>query len=206
MWTDRAVSRFSVVAPRASRGRRGARRAPLTIGLVGLALFLSQLILPPAAHAGDVPRPIRTSNNLCVDVRGASHSDGAPVDQYGCHLGGNQLWRFQFVRWLPNGYAAYAIINVHSGKCLEILGWSTAWGAKAVQWQCQALGSGGNANQLWGIDSFGPGTCKYRFWNVHSRLYLDVPGDQATWGLQLQQWPFNGSRAQNFFTAYFHCI
>ncbi|MGP3915180.1 RICIN domain-containing protein [Nonomuraea sp. 10N515B] len=56
--------------------------------------------------------------------------------------------------------------NLHSGKCLEILGWSTADWAEAGQWTCH----GGN-NQQWNY-SYTTGLIQ----NVHSGKCLEILG------------------------------
>ncbi|ONI90798.1 hypothetical protein ALI144C_02245 [Actinosynnema sp. ALI-1.44] len=64
----------------------------------------------------------------------------------------------------PGIAAVYQVVNRHSGKCLEILGWSTTESGKAGQWDCH----GGN-NQRWEFIRYGS---TYRLQNVHSKLCL----------------------------------
>ncbi|MFE6854822.1 RICIN domain-containing protein, partial [Streptomyces sp. NPDC057674] len=54
----------------------------------------------------------------------------------------NQVW--YAIDYDGDGTAAKALVNVHSGKCLEISGWSGGWGVGASQYSCNK-----GANQLW---------------------------------------------------------
>ena len=45
--------------------------------------------------------------------------------------------------WRPYG-EGYRFVARHSGKCLDVAGWSTDDGTGIIQWQCH-----GGANQTW---------------------------------------------------------
>lgn len=85
----------------------------------------------------------------------------------------------------------YYIESVHSGKVLDVGGWSQSNGGNIIQWPY-----GGGANQQWSLESAGNG--QYFFKNVHSGLYLDVAGSANANGGNIHQWQFNGSNAQRF--------
>lgn len=65
------------------------------------------------------------------------------MDQVGCSQDPNQFWRW------GSGGSGYSLplISVHSGKCLDISGNSTANGAKVQQWDCN-----GTTAQLFATD------------------------------------------------------
>ncbi|WP_425584834.1 pectate lyase [Streptomyces vastus] len=56
------------------------------------------------------------SGGLCVDVKGASTSDGTAVQQQACDDGSSQVWKTTEVR------EAYHLVNAKSGKCLDLRG------------------------------------------------------------------------------------
>ena len=70
--------------------------------------------------------------HLCMEVRGSSFSDGAQVDQTGCSQDGNQFWKW------GRGNVGYnlPLVNLNSGKCLDVNANSTANGARVQQWTC----------------------------------------------------------------------
>jgi|SRR5882757_1448993 len=71
----------------------------------------------PASWVG--PYTFRNLNSgKCLDILGASQSDGARAVQYTCVAGGrSQMWLMDHV--IPDAFwAGYYIGNVHSGKCL----------------------------------------------------------------------------------------
>lgn len=74
----------------------------------------------------------------CLDVEGGRVANEANVQQYGCHWGDNQQWRFEYV----GGY--YRVIARHSGKCLDVYYGSSLDGENVQQWTCWD-----GPNQLW---------------------------------------------------------
>ncbi len=72
-----------------------------------------------------------------MDGRGTT--DGTPIAQWAWHGGLNQRW------WIePVGADTYRLVNVHSGKVLDVAGGSTADGAAVHQWTWI-----NGANQQW---------------------------------------------------------
>jgi len=88
--------------------------------------------------------------------------------------------------------AVYQISARHSGKCLDVGGWSAANGALIIQWDCH-----GGENQQWTLfDVDGAGT--YRIMAKHSDKALDVFGGifSGANGVIVEQWDYNGSTNQ----------
>ncbi|GAA3447324.1 hypothetical protein Pve01_43950 [Planomonospora venezuelensis] len=88
---------------------------------------------------------VNVNSGKCLDVLGWSTAEFATVTQYTCHGGANQKW--QLVEILvgpgqPNN--RMMLRNQNSGKCLEILNYSTADFGEAVQYSCYQ-----GANQVW---------------------------------------------------------
>lgn len=70
-------------------------------------------------------------SGLCLDVGKDPYVKGAPLRQYPCHNGVNQLFRF-----VPAGDDHYSLVNVASGYCLDIKDASDASGARLQQYPC----------------------------------------------------------------------
>jgi len=80
------------------------------------------------------------NSNLCLNVRGASKSNGAEVVQWSCDSSqNNQNWTR-----VEHGGGWFSLKNVHSGKCLDLSGGSTRPGAFFGQYTCV---KGGHPNQ-----------------------------------------------------------
>ena len=89
------------------------------------------------------------SNNLCVDVSGASAENGTPLQLWECNGAGqtNQVWQRVGIA----GDSPYVgFIAQHSGKCADVLGKSQGNGAVIDQWECYW----GN-NQRWLMEEVG---------------------------------------------------
>ncbi|MCX5009918.1 ricin-type beta-trefoil lectin domain protein [Streptomyces sp. NBC_00555] len=72
----------------------------------------------------------------CMDVQYAKTENGSLIGLNSCHQGLNQKWE-----QLPNGL----LRSVHSGKCLDALGWATGNGARVGIWDCTPQ----HTNQQW---------------------------------------------------------
>src|SRR6266568_623070 len=92
---------------------------------------------------------VSVNSGKVFDVSGASQADGAPVIQYTYQNGANQQWYFKTVG-LVNGQEAYQIVNVNSGKVLDVTGASQADGTPLQQWS-----SSGGTNQQWFLNPVG---------------------------------------------------
>lgn len=66
-------------------------------------------------------------------------TDGSRLWQWGLHRGNNQRWEHVAQ---PNG--SVSLRNVHTGKCMDVLGGSVQPYAEIVQWTCH-----GGPNQQW---------------------------------------------------------
>jgi len=85
----------------------------------------------------------------------------------------------------------YVLVNKHSGKALDLPGYSTANGTGLGQWS-----SNGGTNQQWQFVDSGGGY--YRLGNRHSGKVVDVPGYSTVNGTQVVQWSSNGGTNQQF--------
>lgn len=85
----------------------------------------------------------------------------------------------------------YSLINVHSGKALEVDAWGTDNGSNVTIWD-----NHGGANQLWRIVDAGGGS--YKLINVHSGKALDVSGSGTANGTNVQIWQDLNNAAQQW--------
>jgi Ricin-type beta-trefoil lectin domain len=124
------------------------------------------------------------SNNLCLDVYGASSSAGAAIDQWTCNGQTNQ--QFQFVA-ATGGYGELRAQN--SGQ--DVVAGSTAQGTPNIVQQSPGTTSAGLWQPLQQSDG------SYEFRNQASGLCLDVYGSSSTLGQQLDQWPCKDAPGTN---------
>lgn len=85
-----------------------------------------------------------------LDVFNLSTDDGADVVQWTANSQQNQRWE---LRDLGNGY--HNVVNVHSGKCLDVYGGTgaTGDGVRITQWTCHT-----DTNQQWRLQDSGNGS------------------------------------------------
>ncbi|MCC8246874.1 RICIN domain-containing protein [Saccharothrix luteola] len=91
----------------------------------------------------------------------------------------------------PVAGTTYQVSVTKSGKCLDLVGGSTANGGVVQQWSCS-----GDKWQQFTLNSAASGT--YALVNVNSGKCLDIPSGTADQGVQLQQWSCAGSSNQQW--------
>ncbi|QQQ73963.1 alpha-galactosidase [Saccharothrix sp. 6-C] len=123
-----------------------------------------------------------------ADVYNASTADGGTVVQWGANGQANQRWR---VRDVGGGH--HEVVNVGSGKCLDVYGGAPATGdgVRVVQWTCNS-----GANQRWRFEDAGDGYA--RLVAQHSGKCLTVADGSTADGAQLVQRTCDGSTAQHW--------
>ncbi|GAQ52472.1 RICIN domain-containing protein [Streptomyces acidiscabies] len=111
--------------------------------------YQQMLDLKPVAGRANTYTVVDELSGKCLEVAGASTADGAAVQQYGCNGATNQMFTLRPVSALGNA-KDYQLVAVHSGKCVDVSGVSTASGAKVNQWTCDAASAlPGKRNQVW---------------------------------------------------------
>ncbi len=90
-----------------------------------------------------------------------------------------------------NPNSKYKLLNVHSGKALDVVGGSTADGAAVDQW-----GDNGGANQQWELVSVSGGY--FKIISVNSGKALDVFNASTSDGGNIDQWTDNGGANQQW--------
>ncbi|MEU4157211.1 RICIN domain-containing protein [Actinoplanes sp. NPDC026670] len=107
-------------------GLVGALVVSLGIGLAGPAQAADKA---PAPLAAGVVNLVNNVSGKCVEVKDASKSNGARIQQWTCGSDSHRRW---IANDLGNGYVQYA--NVNSGRCLQAI-----WGTISVtQTDCNA--------------------------------------------------------------------
>jgi glucosylceramidase len=115
----------------------------------------------------------------CVDIAGASSTNGTAVQLFDCNGSAAQQWAVGTdgtIRGL--------------GKCLDIVGNGTANGAKLQLWDC-----GGGANQKWTV------TAGHDIVNPATGKCLDATGNSSANGTVLQIWSCTGATNQKWATS-----
>ncbi|WP_328346772.1 ricin-type beta-trefoil lectin domain protein [Micromonospora sp. NBC_00421] len=129
----------------------------------------------PPTGSGNVLRGV--GSQRCLDVPGASTTNGTQLAIWDCTGGSNQRWVA-----LPNG-----ALQVYGNKCLDVPGHSTTAGAKVQIWDCN-----GGTNQQWTLN--GDGTVVGR----ESGLCLDVTSAGTANGTIVQTWNCTGGSNQKW--------
>ncbi|MPY60614.1 RICIN domain-containing protein [Streptomyces spongiae] len=92
---------------------------------------------------------VNQHSGKCLDVMNASTADDAAVIQYTCNGGTHQMFTLNPVTAL-GGTRDYQLVAVHSGKCVDVTGVSTAARALIHQWTCDSASAlSTKKNQIW---------------------------------------------------------
>ncbi|MGW2168518.1 RICIN domain-containing protein [Streptomyces nondiastaticus] len=112
----------------------------------GAALVLGTAGTGQAADRGDLL--VSSDSRKCLEIENSSKDNGALAQQWTCKGQAGSVWKFVKVTGSGAG-AQYQIVNVNSGKCLEIADSRKDYGAPVQQWTCVK----GVATQLWYEDN-----------------------------------------------------
>jgi endo-1,4-beta-xylanase len=113
----------------------------------------------------------------CLDVPGASQSDGALLQVWDCNGAANQQWTA----------TSGGQLTAYGTKCLDVPGHATAAGTRVEIWTCN-----GGANQQWRVNADGTVA------GVESGLCLDVTGAATGNGSAVEIWTCNGATNQRW--------
>ncbi|MFF2404387.1 RICIN domain-containing protein [Streptomyces goshikiensis] len=92
--------------------------------------------------------------------------------------------------------SATNIVNMNSGKCLEVADWSKANGAAVRQWTCGDF----QANQMWYEVKGADGS--YQIVNQNSGKCLEIADWSQADGAVARQWTCTGGANQKWFSAW----
>ncbi|MEV0155111.1 endo-1,4-beta-xylanase [Micromonospora sp. NPDC050686] len=137
-----------------------------------------------ALNGGTNPNPNPTGNRLrneasgrCLDVNGASSTNGAQMIIWDCHTGANQ-------QFTENGRALQVM-----GRCLDVPN-NAAAGTRVQIWDCH-----GGVNQQWVFNS------NATISNAQTGLCLDVNGASTANGSAVIVWSCHGGANQRWARA-----
>ncbi|WP_169950886.1 RICIN domain-containing protein [Microbispora sp. H11081] len=145
-------------------------------------------LLPPSTP-GPSPTPSPTGgtgstsalrgvgSGRCLDVNGASQSNGAQVQIWDCNGQANQRWTS----------TSASELRVYGNKCLDVNGGGTADGTAVIIWDCN-----GQNNQKWRFNSDGSITA------VGANKCLDVSNNGTANGSKVHIWTCHGGTNQKW--------
>jgi hypothetical protein len=113
----------------------------------------------------------------CVDVPGASTTNGTQLQLWDCNGGSNQRWT----------YTSSKQLQVYGNKCLDASGQGTADGTAVIIWDCN-----GQPNQQWNLNSNGTIT------GAQSGKCLDANAAGTANGTKIIIWSCNGQSNQQW--------
>lgn len=116
----------------------------LLITMTGISAFA---VVSPAFAADPILGPVRiVTAGKCLDVTGASTSNGALLQLYDCLPNQwNQQWYWYGV---PGCFQCVQLVPRHSWKCADVVGASQSTGASVQQFDCLGFSQ---ENQIWQI-------------------------------------------------------
>ncbi|MFF5244977.1 lectin [Streptosporangium sp. NPDC000095] len=117
------------------------------------------------------------ASNRCLDVSGASQSNGAAVNIWDCNGQANQRWTS----------TSAGELRVYGNKCLDVNGAGTANGTVLIIWDCN-----GQNNQKWRFNSDGTITA------IGSGKCLDLSNSGTANGTRAHIWTCQGSTSQRW--------
>lgn len=150
-------------------------RWPRVVGGLAVAAALSTGLVAvpatPASAALTYYALVARHSWKCLDVTDNSQSNGAKLQQYGCHYGPNQQWRLEYyTSYAGDDY--YRVRVASTGKCVDIEDASQADRARAQQYSCHS-----GWNQQFRRVNLGGGFFAYVA--RHSGKCLDVEADST---------------------------
>jgi alpha-galactosidase len=131
----------------------------------------------PTPTASTTTRFQGVGSGRCLDVVGASQTNGTQVNIWDCHNQSNQQWTS----------TAAGELRVYGNKCLDVNNNGTANGTTVLIWDCN-----GQNNQKWRINTDGTLT------SLSANKCLDVPNYATANGTRLNIWTCAGGTNQRW--------
>ncbi|MEV1084368.1 non-reducing end alpha-L-arabinofuranosidase family hydrolase [Streptomyces sp. NPDC050211] len=156
-----------------------SRRHPaavLAAAVAALAALAAMLVASPA-QAATTSAVRGVASGRCLDVPGASQTDGTFLQIWDCNGATNQQWTLTDNNQL----------TVYGNKCLDVPGHATTSGTRVQIYTCN-----GGPNQQWRANSDGT------IVGVQSGLCLDVSGGGTANTTAVQIWTCNGANNQKW--------
>ncbi|MGC0343961.1 lysophospholipase L1-like esterase [Streptomyces sp. SLBN-8D4] len=171
---------------------RGFRNRAAVTGAVAVAVLgLSLVPVAPATATttaatagpqdGHVYALTAAHSGKNAQVKSASSADAAEVVQNAAADDASQLWQT-----VAQSDGSFSLVNINSGKCMDVKGASTSAGESVIQWPCS-----GRPNQRW---TFNGSAVK----SVNSGMCLDVKGGSVGDNTPLIQWSCSSDKNQQW--------
>ncbi|MGW0758786.1 non-reducing end alpha-L-arabinofuranosidase family hydrolase [Streptomyces sp. NPDC002814] len=159
--------------------RSFSRRHPAAVLAAAVAVLaaLAAMLVAGPAQAATSGAVRGVGSGRCLDVPGASQTDGTFLQIWDCHGGTNQQWTLTDTNQL----------TVYGNKCLDVPGHATTSGTRVQIYTCN-----GGPNQQWRANSDGT------IVGVQSGLCLDVSGGGTANTTAVQIWTCNGANNQKW--------
>jgi pimeloyl-ACP methyl ester carboxylesterase len=132
---------------------------------------------PPTTPPSTTSAVRNTSSGRCLDVNGASQTNGTAAIIWDCNGQSNQSWTSTTSQEL----------RVYGNKCLDVNGAGTANGTQVIIWDCN-----GQTNQQWQVNSDATITA------VGSGRCLDVVSNGTANGTGTQIWDCTAAASQKW--------
>ncbi|GEK03027.1 non-reducing end alpha-L-arabinofuranosidase family hydrolase [Streptomyces sp. NPDC003388] len=160
------------------RGHLSHRHPSVALAAVAAALAaLAAMLVAAPAQAASSGALRGVGSGRCLDVPGASQTDGTYLQLYDCWGGTNQQWTST-----DSGQ-----LTVFGNKCLDVPGHATTAGTRVQIWGCS-----GGANQQWRVNSDGT------IVGVESGLCLEAAGSGTANGTAVRIWTCDGGGNQKW--------
>ncbi|MFF3165532.1 non-reducing end alpha-L-arabinofuranosidase family hydrolase [Streptomyces sp. NPDC003273] len=160
------------------RGHLSRRHPSVALAAVAAALAaLAAMLVAAPAQAASSGALRGVGSGRCLDVPGASQTDGTYLQLYDCWGGTNQQWTST-----DSGQ-----LTVFGDKCLDVPGHATTAGTRVQIWGCS-----GGANQQWRVNSDGT------IVGVESGLCLEAAGSGTANGTAVRIWTCDGGGNQKW--------
>ncbi|MDI1456600.1 non-reducing end alpha-L-arabinofuranosidase family hydrolase [Streptomyces sp. ATE26] len=160
------------------RGHLRHRHPSVALAAVAAALAaLAAMLVAAPAQAASSGALRGVGSGRCLDVPGASQTDGTYLQLYDCWGGTNQQWTST-----DSGQ-----LTVFGNKCLDVPGHATTAGTRVQIWGCS-----GGANQQWRVNSDGT------IVGVESGLCLEAAGSGTANGTAVRIWTCDGGGNQKW--------
>ncbi|MEU7867275.1 RICIN domain-containing protein [Dactylosporangium sp. NPDC049140] len=137
----------------------------------------SKWIVRQQGGGGQGATIVGAASGRCIDISGASTTNGAQAQLWDCHGGTNQ--RFT--------YTSGKQLQVYGNKCLDASNRGTTNGTAVVIWDCN-----GQTNQQWNVNANGTIT------GQQSGLCLDANGAGTANGTKIILWSCSGAANQQW--------
>lgn len=167
--------------------------------MIGCTAIVAAALLVGAGTATAAPHvygPFQIRNlhsGKCLEIPDGRKENGVHAQQWDCVKDAGTQWWWEDVLSSGDGGQIVRLINMNSGKCLEVADSRTDNGAPVQQWECAGV-----TTQNWGMSN----TCiectdpAVHITNANSYKDLEVENSYTYNGARVQQWDYAAAPGQ----------